>query len=82
MSTYTITWSRLGRGTPPQPMTIEAKNEDQLVERLYVAVRPFLRSRDFDLLLDTETGEVTVGAGFHVVGEGQVTEGGIEGDAA
>lgn len=63
MSTYTVTFDRVGRrggrdgSTPPAPLTVHATTPDDLAREVHEYVRPFLGSRD----LETMTGGILAG---------------------
>lgn len=72
---YKVTFERVGRYRDLPPLTVRAKDGDDLAEQIYKYVRPSLRSRDVEIVVDPETGEgmivcgVQNGGTFTVVAE-------------
>lgn len=67
MSTYRVTFERIGRNHNVPPTTVEANDPDELAERVYRYARQYLLSRDFDVDVlsedDGHTGKVAIGWG-------------------
>lgn len=75
MITYVVTFERVGRYRDLPPLTVRAKDGDHLAKEIYRYVRPSLRSRDVEIVVDIETGDgmivcgVRSGGTFKVVVE-------------
>lgn len=69
---YKVTFSRLGRGAPPEPFTVSSENSDpdELASHIFTVARKRLISRDVEVVVDVEDLSVRVYAGFQNAGEG------------
>lgn len=88
MSTWTLTFDRIGRNYDPPPLTVEAKQTDpeelvnELAELAHRHVRPKLFSRDFEVHVELQRtfggvpmyGSAWIMAGFRCVGRAVVQE--------
>ena len=65
LTTYTVTFERVGRNHNVAPLTAHAVDADHLAEEIYRYVRPHLRSRDVDVTVDMAEGKGYIHCGFH-----------------
>lgn len=72
--TYTVTFNRIGREHLVAPLTADADNADQLAEQIHRYARPYLRSRDVEVVVDLAAGDGQIFAGFHSGGEFTIKE--------
>jgi hypothetical protein len=54
VTTYTITFDRIGRTHNPPPYTVDAASIDILETKIMKRVRPLLRSRDVEIILNDD----------------------------
>lgn len=65
MKTYQVEFKRVGRNHHVAPITVAVEGEADLCRRIRAHVRPHLRSRDFDVMLDLEAGTGWLACGMH-----------------
>lgn len=78
--TRRVTFDRIGRtgvrsrgGRPVDPLPIaDNATPDEIAEAVHKYARPFLASRDIDVIVDGTT--VTIFAGLHTAGTGTIEE--------
>jgi hypothetical protein len=83
---YRVTYARVGRhggrdgSKPPAPLTVWALDADGLAEHVHKDIRPYMLSRDYDVMVDLEKlrGSIFTGSygGSFAVEVLQVAEGG------
>lgn len=59
---YLVTFGRVGRSAPG-PVTVTAENADDLARALRPIVRPLLRSREFTIDIDLDSGRGLIDGG-------------------
>jgi len=74
MTHYLVEFQRIGRTHTVPPSTLTVVGEADLCRQIRAIARPFLRSRDFDVCVDTETGKGFLACGMHNGGEFTVSE--------
>ncbi len=65
MQTYLVEFERVGRNHQVQPLTATVEGEADLARKIRAHVRPHLRSRDFDVMLDADAGAGWLACGMH-----------------
>ena len=68
----TITFERIGRNHNVAPLTVESDNSDVIAEAVYRLARKHLVSREVDVIVDLEAGQVFIVAGYNNGGGGVV----------
>lgn len=72
--TYRVAFDRIGRtggrdgSEPPAPLTARVLTADHLADRIYDYARPYLRSRDVEVLVDLEEMRGSILCGFNTGG--------------
>jgi hypothetical protein len=65
MSTYRVTFDRVGRNHDVAPFEAEVVHLEDLAERIYKHARPHLRSRDVEVVVDEEEMHGWILCGFN-----------------
>lgn len=65
MSSYFVTFDRIGRNRSVEPLTVDADSDDSLAEKIYRYAKPHLISRDIEVTVDCETGRGQIWAGWN-----------------
>lgn len=73
LTTYRVTFTRIGRDRSPAPLTVHAATGDHLAEVIYKHVRSQLLSGSVDVDLDLAAGTGTIYAGPRTAGTFTVT---------
>lgn len=63
MTTYTVTFDRIGRNHSVQPLTVEVDGPAHLADLVYAHARPHLGSREVEVAVDLQAmaGQIFVG---------------------
>lgn len=67
-TTYVVTFERIGRTTAPPPLTVTARDADELAGHVWRYARKYTVSRQIDVDVDTLTGRGWVYAGMRTAG--------------
>jgi hypothetical protein len=62
---YRVMFDRIGRKKEVAPLTVDARDADELAEHIYRYARPHLLSRDVEVSADLEAGKGIVFCGFN-----------------
>ncbi|MFD9721052.1 hypothetical protein [Streptomyces sp. NPDC059076] len=79
MSTYLVTYSRVGRhggsmgSPPPAPFTVQATSADDLARQILKDARRYLGSRFPEVVIDLDAMSGYILAGFRTAGEFTLT---------
>lgn len=65
MSTYKVTFERIGRDHGVPPVEVEAATAEGLAAQIYHVGRPYLRSRGVEVVVDMEARTGMFLCGFH-----------------
>jgi hypothetical protein len=74
MTTYRVTFDRVGRNHSVDPITATVDGVNHLAEVIYQHARPHLMSRDVEVVVDLDQGTGMVLAGFRNGGTFTVAE--------
>lgn len=66
---YIIEFERVGRRRDVEPLYVLALNQAELCHAIRNHVRPHIRSRDFDVMIDEDGCEGWIACGMHSGGE-------------
>jgi hypothetical protein len=65
MSTYRVTFDRIGRNHNVKPLTVEVDGPDHLASEIYHYAKPHLLSGFPDVVVDLEAGRGSILCGFN-----------------
>ena len=69
MTCYCVTFERIGRNHNVAALGVDVANADELAEEIHKYARPHLRSADYEVCVDLETGEGSIICGMHCGGQ-------------
>jgi predicted RNA methylase len=78
LMTYKIIFDRIGRtggrngSKPPEPITVDSENADEIAEEVYRYARRFLASREVEVIVNLGKGTGFISAGFSNAGSFKV----------
>lgn len=74
MKRYLIEFERVGRNRNVAAIFVAVNGEAELARQIREHVRPHLRSRDFDVMLDMDAGAGWIACGMHSGGNFSITQ--------